>query len=578
MRRLGRLADEQWKGLFRGNLLRVTCFAGLVLLLAAGGILTAAYLLGGNTGKEHGDDFYRLLREYDRAEGNGGIPAGPETERLDRELDRLERKAGSVETWLSVLKRRRHLARLDPRYSAACRQSALRARLAYPYSEPLAVFAAAALVRDSAITREAETELRAMLPLLAGGRFSAARLGLHVLLGDFKNPAVATERLPPDLAASAGIALAPAEAAALTADLAMVRLIQGDSAGAAAAVQGGLAAASPPPELLGFAAEFFYDFGDLPRSAELFSRMPGDAALLRQADALWLAGYAGSARTIWSMLATDGETGESDPGAGTRSLYNLALSAENRAGAAALLERLAAAGPETPGREAGRIRYSRLLDAPRAVALLESAAPSALTGLEILRRRTELAGTGRLVTETWLLVGRYPQEEELYRWAAWFFDRQRSYAESALLLKTAARHGFDGRWAAFHRALQLLRDGGLDAAESAFAAIPGDWAAAANLGRIGEAKGAPARALEWYETAAAALTGNSAGEPGDWDQTETPRRRETASRIQYRIALCLRALGRAGESRRALEYALDLNPDNLSARLELGRLGNEERR
>ena len=45
-----------------------------------------------------------------------------------------------------------------------------------------------------------------------------------------------------------------------------------------------------------------------------------------------------------------------------------------------------------------------------------------------------------------------------------------------------------------------------------------------------------------------------------------------ASRIQVRIAYCLGALGRLDESRSALEYALELNPDNLRARLELGRL------
>jgi tetratricopeptide (TPR) repeat protein len=51
-----------------------------------------------------------------------------------------------------------------------------------------------------------------------------------------------------------------------------------------------------------------------------------------------------------------------------------------------------------------------------------------------------------------------------------------------------------------------------------------------------------------------------------------PAMRATASRIQVRIAYCLKSLGRIEESRRALQYAIDLNPDNLTARMELDRL------
>ena len=63
------------------------------------------------------------------------------------------------------------------------------------------------------------------------------------------------------------------------------------------------------------------------------------------------------------------------------------------------------------------------------------------------------------------------------------------------------------------------------------------------------------RAIEYYDKAAAAVQGN-----------------ENASRIQFRIAQCFKTLGRPLESRRAFEYALNLNPDNFNARLELDRL------
>jgi predicted negative regulator of RcsB-dependent stress response len=583
---LGRSAGEKWDALFRGSLLRVTFFSGLILALLIGGGTATVYLLGGGRlrvrGGERDGGFYRLLRDYDRAAGHGG------SESLDRELAKLEQRAGGVESWLSVLKRRRRLARLDHRYMPAYRQAARRARQAFPYSEPLAALASAALLQDAAISREAEAELRDCLPLFTDSRLQTLRLSLHVLLGDLKNPGAASA-LPRDISLlELGGSFSAAEREIIAGDLAILKLLDGNAPAAAAEIQAVLsaysprggrerqdAASSPPDDFFRFAAEYHYDFGDLLRSAELFSWLPGEAALLRQADALWLAGYADNARTIWSILAA------SAPGSTARALYNLAMSAENRAAATALLERLAARGgdsaplsPDGTGRRYGLIRYSRLFDAPRALAILGTlggpgsgtepgAAVNALVELEILRRRTETAGTGRLAAETWLLLGRYPEDENLFRWAAWLFDLQRNYAESDVLLKTAARRGFAGQWLALHEALRLLREGNYDAAETILASIPAEsasWTIAANRGRILEARRDPARALECYETAAALLEKKRSNA-------------ETASRIQFRVAQCLTSLGRPGESRRVLEYALDLNPDNLSARLELGRLG-----
>ncbi|MDR1252629.1 MAG: hypothetical protein LBK62_10775 [Treponema sp.] len=605
--RAGRFIGEKWKSLFWGNLLQVTCFSGLFLSFLIAGILVIAYSLGGRgPTAEKGAGFYRLLREYDRAAQNAEVPAAeertrPVIETLDRELDKLEKEAGSVESWLSILKRRRQLAHLNPRYIPAYRQSTRRARQAYPYSEALAALAAAALVQDAPISPEIEAELRDCLPLFSGIRFASLRLSLHILLGDLKNPETAAG-LPPPALSTVDLrgGFSASEKEALTADLAMVKLLKGDPAGAAAEIQGVLAGyaavRNAPPssgEFLRFAAEYFYDFGDILRSAELFSRLPGGAA--RQADALWLGGYADGARNIWSLLALPAADGESGPS--TRSLYNLAVTAKSPEEAVVSLERLISPPglasldgktPETPAaaslsRQFGLIRYSRLLDAPRAAALLEAAggesgpAMAALLELEILRRRMELLETGRLTAETWLLLGRYPENEDLYRWGAWFFDYRRNYGETAQLLKTAGRHRFTGSWIGLHEALQSVREGNLDAAENRLGSVTG-WPAAANQGLILEARRAPAKALEYYEIAARGLLENSEGPGisppglGDWDKTDETRRRETASRLQLRIAHCLKTLGRTGESRRVLEYALDLNPDNLNARLELSRL------
>ncbi|MDR0584021.1 MAG: hypothetical protein LBG57_06720 [Treponema sp.] len=594
---VGRFIDEKWNCLFRGNLPRILCFSGLILSLLIGGSLAAVYLLGGRPVAEKGDSFYRLLREYDRAAESAGVPGAADMaaiiENFDRELDKLETKAGAVESRLSILKRRRRLALLNSRYVPAYRQSVRRARQDFPYSEPLALLAAAAIIQDTAIGPEQEEELRACLPLFSDIRFDTFRLSLHVLLGDLKNPETAMNSLPAALS-SAGLngSFYTSEKEALAADLAMLKLLKADPAGAAAEIQGLLAASSG--EFLRFAAEYYYDFGDILRSAELFSRLNDEAALLRQADALWLGGYAAGARNIWSLLASSaldgGEgRGRADAGAVSRSLYNLALSAENPDEAAALLERLvvlpSGAGEEGyPGREYGLIWYSRFLDARRAVALLDAAGTGALLELEILKRRMELEETGRLTAETWLLLGRYPEEERLYRWGAWFFDSRRNYGETAILLKAAGRHQFTGDWAGLHGALQLFRAGNPDGAEDVLIPLlerSADWPAAANLGRLLEARRAPARALEYYEIAAGLLGNEIFGIEASGpekaavrfrDKADEALRRETASRIQFRIAQCLKTLGRTGESRRVLEYALDLNPGNLSARLELSRL------
>ena len=151
-------------GRFRGSLLRITLFSGLILLLLMGGLFLAVYRAPAVPPNAAGG-FYRLLGDYDlgRAELSAVLEgsAAPEynavqrnMETLDRELDRLEKKAGGVEAWLSVLKRRRELARLNPRFAGAFRQSARRAALAYPYSEPLAAVAAAAVIQSGAITKD----------------------------------------------------------------------------------------------------------------------------------------------------------------------------------------------------------------------------------------------------------------------------------------------------------------------------------------------------------------------------------------------------------------------------------------
>ncbi|MDR0455577.1 MAG: hypothetical protein LBH20_02685 [Treponema sp.] len=563
-------------------LLRITFLSGLLLLLLMGGGLAGIFVRGSAAagGPEKESAFHRLLREYDfksrQVLESGSLTAQRrEFERLDGDLDRLEKKAEGVESWLSILKRRRQLASIDYHHEDLYRQSTRRAVQAFPHSEPIAAVAAAALVHNAAITGEGAAYLREALPLLTGSRFAPMRLSLHVLLGDFNNPEKAAAGLPRGFTISEYSAVSTWEAELIFPNLILLKILAGEIPAAAIDIQTVLTA-FPSPGLIRLAAEYFYDFGDLLRSAELFSMLPDEADLIRQADALWLAGYTENARTLWAILTAlpSAEPLTRPPmqdeavysTAVLKALYNLALTAQTPEEEAALLERLIknSAGQDST-RRFGLIRLSRLLDVPQALAVLnaEKGPEDPLIELEILKRRTERGELPRMIAETWLLVGRYPETEELYEWGAWYFNLQRNYTESANLLKIAARHDFTGYWTDLYGALQHIREGDFDTAAEMLAAVSAEndhWAAAANRGRILESRHAPARALENYEKAAAVL---------EWDDASAQK---TASRIQLRIAYCLKSLGKIEESRRALEYAIDLNPDNLTARLELERL------
>jgi len=558
------------------RILRITFFTGLLLLLLIGVLLAVTFVRGGGAaGGVREDTFHRLLREYDfKYQQISGTVAGrrQEFERLDNDLDRLEKEARVVESWLSVLKRRRRLAEDDPRYEESYRQSSQRAAGAFPNSEPIAAVAAAAFIHNAAITNEGEAYLRSALPLLANSRFAPLCLSLHVLLGDFKNPEQALVSLPHNFTAPEYFTASDLERDVIYPDLTILKILAGDIPSAAIDIQTALAA-FPSPGVIRLAAEYFYDFGNPPaagllRAAELFSLLPDDAAISRQAEALWLAGYTDNARAVWTMQ-TAWLTPE--PASQNRALYNLAITAPTQEEEEALLERLVTQGAHDTSRRFGLIRLSRLYEPLQAAALLEGDKDSAdpLIELEWVKRRAETEEVARVIADTWLLLGRYPELDYLYQWGAWYFDLHRNYDETALLLRTAARHGFTGYWVDFHQALQHIRAGNLDDAADLLAqaaltapatAEDGEWAAVAawaTLGRVNEARLDSKRALEQYQRALAAVI--------NIDE-------QLASRIQVRIAICLKNQGRTTESRRALEYALDLNPDNLTARLELSRL------
>jgi tetratricopeptide (TPR) repeat protein len=209
----------------------------------------------------------------------------------------------------------------------------------------------------------------------------------------------------------------------------------------------------------------------------------------------------------------------------------------------------------------GLLGYSRLFGRSRAVDMLMTVDPEQtqpLLDLELLRRRLEQWEISRSVAETWMLLGRHPGDERLYQWGAYFFERQRQYNESALILNQAKMNGMNGPWLDLHEAVAAIRESRLNAAETLLQSASLDstaWQVPANLGLLQESRRAVSDAFKSYETASSLVKDNA-----------------DAARIQLRIARCLRSLGRDQEIRRVLDYALDLDPDNLNARLELHRL------
>jgi len=303
--------------------LRVTLLAGLILIVFALGALIFLYFSERSAGKStrRQDSFLSILHNYDEAISEF-YGTQREYDKFHQELDKLEKKAISVESWLSILKRRRFLAINHLPSQEIYRSSINKALKAFPKSEPIIAIAAAALVKDSAINKEIESQLRDWLLIITDVSFNDLRLSLYALLGDLNTPQRAVA-LPENIYSDG--------TESVTVNLAILKTLRGNYHGAAADIQA-LINGEPSLQALRFAAEYNYDFGDLMRSAELFSLINTNDALIRQADALYLAGFLQNAMSIWTMLANiPNET----------SLYNLAVTSQDSKTSADYLEKLA---------------------------------------------------------------------------------------------------------------------------------------------------------------------------------------------------------------------------------------------
>ncbi|MCL2719836.1 MAG: hypothetical protein FWD47_00660 [Treponema sp.] len=559
------------------RLLRITLIAGFILTILAGGVFSFILLVEGNifSSTRQQDNFNRSLRDFDIIFSELMFTES-EFNILNSELDRLERRAVTVESWLSILKRRKAVADIHPPSMVSFRISIENALRAYPSSQQIIAVAAANLIKNTAINNETEQQLRDWLPLITDPALNNLRLSIHVLLGDFRNPQRASA-LPYSLFSDG--------TESISINLAVLKLLRNDIRAAASDINAMLnfftaqnnRVLSVP--VLRLAAEYHYDFGDLLRSAEIFSniveifsdfneQIPSEqvnniieSALSRQADALYLAGYTDIAAAIWRLLSQySNET----------SLYNISYLTDDPAEAASYLERLVNNIDNDPdknsrsalARQFGLIRYSRTFDYYSAISLLQNSLSFSplefpYIDLEICKRHAQSQILGRQIAETWLLLDRHEMIDDLYKWAVWHFFFQQSIEEAKIILDRFNLLNLSASWIDEYRAIYLMNEGYLDAAENIFNSLPAEntnWTSHANYGRLLETFQSFTKALEQYEEAAA--------------KVQNPK---DAARVQVRIARCFTALNRHNDASRALLYALELDPQNLTVRLELDR-------
>lgn len=544
----------------------VVCILGITLsLVLAGAIAFLSYYAGWSDFSEQGN-FFREIRKFDALlRETPEITAGRTPERLNAMLDRLGKKAIGVETHLSVLKRRRKLAMANQaRFQNAYREAAEKAARAFPFSGHLAALAADALILEypDQVPPEIQTRLRQYAGILSDPPLNSLALAISVLLGDLSEPAAAAALPRSGEFLSLGIsALGGIEREGFLVNSVLLSLLAKDTAAANSQIVSLIGSGDVSQRALRFGAEYLYDTNPL-RAAELFSQFSGAPSLGRLADSLWLADFREAAVEIWTVLVSPPQDAQPS---GTehvpqdlrvRSLYNLAsVSTEEQK----KLDYYRELFREAPGHIYGIIGYSRLFDRDQAERILtEQNSGQALLDLELVRRQLEGWEIRRTVAETWLLLGRHPREEGIYRWGAWYFDRQRQFPETALLLRQARMNGIDNIALVLHDVFRLIREDLLVEAETLLAEqaehTP-SWQIPANLGLIAESRRSLSPALEYYERAAS-LT----------------KDRLSEAKVRLRIARCLRMLGRDEESRQELEHILELDGENLNAKLEIRRL------
>ncbi|MDR1802685.1 MAG: hypothetical protein LBQ94_03690 [Treponema sp.] len=581
------------KKLLAGSPLKLVCLTGFILALVVSLVMVIFFPARSNPALA----FATELRSYDLFDAPRRVLGGENPAQIEARLSRLQKQARTAEEQLSVLKRRRALAQIDRRYIASYEKAAGEAADAFAYSSPIAAVAAEALLLAGAPQGDDLDRLRDYGSRLSQSRFGLMELGIHFFAGDLSNPARAATLSGIDRLLAEDYPGLPEQIQRdFILDDFLLRTYRRDISGASQRLDALLAAssesmiiASLPSEVTRLAAGFYYDHNNPLRAAQFFLALGGETDIAIAADALFLAGEISAARNIWFALSSGSNSADlvarpAEDRVRTRSYYNLAASAATREEEAYWLEQMFSAAtlaanfarssqsgsqvqtPMDSTRLFSVLRYSRLLETNTAIAILGDYRDNPLLDLELLRRSLDSWPPTRGAAEVWMLLERNPSNEAVYEWAAWYFDLKKLYSETSRLLLDANRKGIYGSWYDLHRGLALVREGKTDEGERLFkeailANSYPDWRFFANLGRIYESRRAISTAIEYYEGAAALAS------------EKFPSEKPAAALVQMRLNHCFEALGRMEESRRALEYAYELDPENINIRQAFRRVG-----
>ncbi|MDR0643399.1 MAG: hypothetical protein LBG05_00595 [Treponema sp.] len=540
----------------RKDVLSLACTVGFAFAaIACAGLIWL--LISQKLGKDTRDEtnFSQILLEFD--ESFETLIETGSVQRISAALNLLEKQAVSVESLLSVLKRYRKLAQKDDRFISSYQKSTQSAAARYPASQPLAVVAAESLLWGMDFNAETIGLLRSYAARMIQGGLTKSALSIYVLLGDMDNP---------EKASTVPGGLFDLENRRFDADNAILSILKGDTAAASVQINAILMKKDVSQTEKKLAAEFFYHYGKPSQAAEIFSQFPGEDNMLRQADALYISGNEQNARNVWTLLLSSQQNYTK-----IKSLYNLAVTETDGDRKRDYLEQLAEILKSGELKNSvyelyGILHYSRLLSVQAAMELIDRVfmqGEKPLADLERIKRGREIWTQDKMVAQVWFLLNAYQKNESLYQWAAWFFDFERRYNETDMLIENAAFNDVAGDWLILHEAIGLISHNEIASARELLESVPPEhasWTIFAVLGRIYEmnrSRESIEKAVDYYKKASLQNADKSV---------------ENAARLQYRLSRCFRFLGRDVESKAALETAIKLQPDYLDAMTELKRM------
>jgi tetratricopeptide (TPR) repeat protein len=521
------------------------------------------------------------LNEFDEvfAQNQFSLPLS----RLDAILSNAEGNAVSVNDHLSVLKRRRILAKSVSEYQLQYQNAVARILEKFPYSEQISIIAGEALLLNKNELNENDKIALSQYIKNISIRNPIVLLGFYLFEGQARNLATA-KQIPQaaEMYAAAIDHVGKAEQPIIAMDTVILQILADNKSGVINLINKYKTSLLEQAHSAWFMAEVLYDFDD-PSAAVSFLGIEdypyvNDQSIIRLADSLYRIGDIHDARFFWNMFMIPENAQGAVPDASQKAsqeaaqnaihekaLYNLASTSQTDEEKKLYLEELFSI---TPNHVDGRIMYSRLLNHAEAVTFLnqtmtESKEPR--IELELITQNRSFSTPGKTAADIWLLLNRYPANQELYQWASYFFEEMRMYDEADQLEKNAGYNFIDGEWLALQKALQAMRTGEFAQAENLLqnissessieSALKNAWEVSANLGLIKETQLSFDEAIKYYERALSLCGSNK-------DQ----------ALIQLNMARCFSAVGNSGEARRVLQYAQELDPDNLRVRLELRKL------